>query len=566
MREMQRYRHKGAALIVVLFIVMTVTVLSLGFLSRSDVELACGENMVLRTQMDYLAESGLEHARGLILNPQEVGSEYWTGAVRQQLSAGTSDYYDVAVTKSGECNYQITCDAYRENSGVKTGRSSLTAELRLDPVIAFWVGGNTTVPPGMTVNGDVRCNGALFNSGVIGGDVFASSLTGSIAGQYEPLSELSLTWPHITAADFVSRYTVQSIGPVLSSTSLGPYNPVRVCHRTGDLQLTGNVTVEAMLLVEGDLTIEGTGNIITAAKNLPALLVTGDLIIENGGGVNVEGLAIVEGETQISAGAGDVSIVGGLFVGNGVVETAADSSGSNNVGVLYNGPTWRPSGGQENGALEFDGVNDYVQTSDNSDKLRLTSDYTLAVWIKTDATQHNWASIFSKCNASGSTNHWTLQFDNVNPRKLIVHHPIGSWDTGIRLGDVAGAWHHIRIVRSGVWMTSYLDGTERHSNTWDENPGSGEGHLNIGADRAASSSYAYKGLIDDVRIYDRAPDANETYPSVDPVGHWKLDEQGANVNVTAAPNKTAVVVWSGSGDREHWNSAAGAFFRSIERP
>jgi hypothetical protein len=155
MREMQTYRHKGAALIVVLLIVMTVAVLSLGFLSRSDVELACGENMILRTQMDYLAESGLEHARGLILNPQEVSSEYWAGAVRQQLSAGTSDYYDVAVTKSGECNYQIICDAYRENSGVKTGRSSLTAELRLDPVIAFWVGGNTMVPPGMTVNGDV---------------------------------------------------------------------------------------------------------------------------------------------------------------------------------------------------------------------------------------------------------------------------------------------------------------------------------------------------------------------------------------------------------------------------
>ena len=56
---------KGAALLVVLFIVMAITVLSLGFLSASDMELACGQNMILRTQMDYLAESGLEHARGL---------------------------------------------------------------------------------------------------------------------------------------------------------------------------------------------------------------------------------------------------------------------------------------------------------------------------------------------------------------------------------------------------------------------------------------------------------------------------------------------------------------------
>ena len=58
--------RSGAALLVVLLVVMVITILSLGFLSRSDVELACGQNMVLHTHMDYLAESGLEHAKGLI--------------------------------------------------------------------------------------------------------------------------------------------------------------------------------------------------------------------------------------------------------------------------------------------------------------------------------------------------------------------------------------------------------------------------------------------------------------------------------------------------------------------
>ena len=71
--------RQGAALLVVLFIVMVITILSLGFLSRSDVELACGQNMILRTQMDYLAESGLEHARGLSLirriSVQNIGLE-----------------------------------------------------------------------------------------------------------------------------------------------------------------------------------------------------------------------------------------------------------------------------------------------------------------------------------------------------------------------------------------------------------------------------------------------------------------------------------------------------------
>jgi type II secretory pathway component PulK len=81
-REKNMTGRRGAALLIVLIVIMAITVLSLGFLSRSDVELACGENMVLRTQMDYLAESSLEHAKGLILNPQDISSEYWTGAAR----------------------------------------------------------------------------------------------------------------------------------------------------------------------------------------------------------------------------------------------------------------------------------------------------------------------------------------------------------------------------------------------------------------------------------------------------------------------------------------------------
>jgi type II secretory pathway component PulK len=95
MKRIKRKKREGAVLLIVLFVVMAITVLSLGFISRSDVELACGKNMILRTQMVHLAESGLEHARGLILSPQDVDTEYWQGDVRQQLVAGGNDYYDV---------------------------------------------------------------------------------------------------------------------------------------------------------------------------------------------------------------------------------------------------------------------------------------------------------------------------------------------------------------------------------------------------------------------------------------------------------------------------------------
>jgi hypothetical protein len=333
-KKYKNNRQQGVALLVVLFIVMVITILSLGFLSRSDVELACGQNMILRTQMDYLAESGLEHARGLILNPQDVVSEFWTGAAAQQLVEGSDDYYIINVDKLSECNYQITCDAYREKMGEKVGRSSLRAELRLDPCIAFWTGGDTIISSNTTIYGDVYCSGNLTNNGIIDGDAFAGgTVTGAIAGRKNELvSPAPVVWPGLVSGDFGPTYYIGStsysaeeivdanVHPMGSFIpSVG--NPAGIRYRSGDLEISNEVHIQGMLVVTGDLRITGANNDITAVKNFPALLVSGNLIIEDGCGLDVYGLAVVEGQTQISAGAAGVNIIviGGLFVKNGIV-------------------------------------------------------------------------------------------------------------------------------------------------------------------------------------------------------------------------------------------------------
>jgi len=578
--KIQNSKEDGVALLVVLFIIMAITILSLGFMSRSDVELACGENMVLRTQMDYLAESGLEHAKGLILNPQDVASEYWTGATAQQLAAGSEDYYDVGVVRDTNdcCNYIIDCNSYRMKDGQEIGRSSLSAQLRLDPCIGLWIGSATTIWTGIRINGDVYCNGTLENKGVINGDVFAGTLSGSgsIAGRLKATSDLSLVWPRVTVTDFTSRYSTVTISSgSLSGVTLGPYgNPVQVCYRSGDLLLAGDVRIESMLVVVGNLTIQGDRNMIVAPKNLPALLVTGDLTLKSAATLQINGLAVVYGRTLVGAGGANLTVLGGLFVEDGLAETAADSSSSANIGVLYNGPAWQPWSGRTGGALLFDGVDDYVQTPNSLTKLQVANNYTLSVWLKPASSQKSWAGIISKCNPSGSTNHWTLQFDSSSPKRLIVYHPDylpspKSWDTGILLSEIAGAWHHVAVVRNGVIMTSYLDGSPRSTGTWPNIPGFGDGHLNIAADRTATPSYVYNGLIDDVRIYNRVLDPNQVYPPIDGlaglIAHWKFDESGSNVTTTAEPTETAIITWSEQGVAQKWGQAAGAFFRSIRR-
>ncbi|MGB2864909.1 MAG: hypothetical protein WBC05_16400 [Sedimentisphaerales bacterium] len=304
----------GVALLVVLFIVMAITILSLGFVSRSDVELACGQNMILRTEMDYLAESGLEHARGLVLNPQDVGLEDWTGIHTElQLVEGSSDYYNVTVNRDTTdfCNYIIECNAYRLQGGDTIGRSSVIATLRLDPCIAYWAGSDTTVWPQMTINGDVYCGGTLTNNGDINGDVFADILSGSgtKTGQlYNTIQAVGVTSPGLDISDF-------TLNPVPD-----PNDP------NGDVEISVSGEIIGSLVVNGNLTINGDSLVsVRAIKNSPALLVSGNIQIDVSSKLEIEGLAQVAGGISV-ANEAEIKILGALFM--------VGSSGISGSGVI----------------------------------------------------------------------------------------------------------------------------------------------------------------------------------------------------------------------------------------
>ena len=569
--------RQGAALLVVLLIVMTVTIVSLGFISRSDVELACGENMVLRAQMDYLAESALDHAKGLILNPQDLSSEYWQGGVSQQLYSG-NDYYDVNVIRHDSCDgptyrcsYDITCEAYRIRNGEKVGSSSLKGELRLDPCITLWTGKDMMVPASMRVDGDVYCNGTLVNVGVINGDVFANVLDGSISGQNKAVGDLSMKWPRVTVADFTLHYTNEIIvGSSLSGQVLGSCIPVHVCYRSGDLVLTGDVEVNGMLLVDGNLIVRGGGNVLTAGKNVPALLVTGNLIIEDGGALNVNGLVVVDGNVQISASSNDVCVLGGLFVAGSITRTTSDASGQSNHGTLCGAPIWQPSGGKAGGALRLDGVSDYVTVA-NSSSLQLTTALTIAAWIKGDAwgAGANVDAIARK----GEVTPVNYQLAIADRRVSLMLDDVdgGGGFRGNTLLN-AGQWYHVAATWDGSTVKVYVDGVLDN-----DQPALRGG--TIGTDTrplyigGRAGQDLFDGIIDDVRIYNRALEAGDindiSHLVGEPsglVGHWKLDEDGSSSSsVTAAPSRTALVVWSETGAAEKWGQASGAFFRSVKR-
>ena len=84
---------------------------------------------------------------------------------------------------------------------------------------------------------------------------------------------------------------------------------------------------------------------------------------------------------------------------NGTSNVAIDDLGQNN-GVL-NGGTGRTTGFTD-GAILFDGVNDFVTVPD-SDTLDLSSELTVEVWAKFDRVGNQYDSLVTKVDSNQST-------------------------------------------------------------------------------------------------------------------------------------------------------------------
>ncbi len=335
MRNMNnKNMRSGVVLLVVLFVSMVVAIISLGVLTRASRQMACGDAAAQHLKLDYLAESGLVHAKTLLLNPQEVGTSpdgYWSGGSALPPPVG-DDRYDLTVTQSSSgptnrCTYDIECQAYREKNGERTLQSTLYAQLRLDPCIAYWAGTvDSSLSNKATINGDVYCKANLTSSAVLNGDVFAAGFMGSSTGRHYASTPAGVGFPGITTDFFSPTYdsgelSGMPITPFASEdcNSPAPFgpdpgNPAGVVYRQGNLRLMGDVTINGTLVVNGDLTIRGPGStVIAASKNYPAVVVNGTLTVENTAVVNIEGLVQANAMT-VAADAGNITILGALFL------------------------------------------------------------------------------------------------------------------------------------------------------------------------------------------------------------------------------------------------------------
>jgi hypothetical protein len=177
-----------------------------------------------------------------------------------------------------------------------------------------------------------------------------------------------------------------------------------------------------------------------------------------------------------------------------------DRSGYGNHGTLTNmtSDDWVVSGGA--GALDFDGVNDYVDCGVNAGNLTEKSTFSVSAWAL--ARQTGGANTFRGLisRAQSSPYPFSIRFNTSGSVLRLV-----TDDTEL-LGPTitANQWFHITVVLAPSSRKIYFNGNLVTESTASYSITANDNKLYIGTDYVPQSDRVWDGQVDDVRIYNRA--------------------------------------------------------------
>jgi fibronectin type 3 domain-containing protein len=193
----------------------------------------------------------------------------------------------------------------------------------------------------------------------------------------------------------------------------------------------------------------------------------------------------------------------GFDTGSGTV--APDQSGNGNNGTLTNA-TWAGAGaGKYGDAVSFNGTNAYVSVPHTA-SLALTTAMTLDAWVKpTTLSAGDWNTVVFK-ERTGYYG-WALYANTGNNRPSANAYTTADHDLRGTSQVSVGVWTHLAATYDGNVLALYVNGTQVATTVATGNLISATGALKIGGN-AIWGEY-FNGLIDEVRVYNRALSAAE---------------------------------------------------------
>ena len=237
----------------------------------------------------------------------------------------------------------------------------------------------------------------------------------------------------------------------------------------------------------------------------------------------------------------------------------AYDSMDNNHGTIY-GATWTT--GQINGALSFDGMDDYVDMADTV-KSYLETDYTILAWIKTNTVSSNNAiaayrhtvdvyPLIFQLSQNNADIYFTVRDNSLNTAQA-VYPDVFTTNT----------WYHVAGVRKSDIVNIYVNiigGIEDTATLGAIN----SNNLKIGALQFGGNppSNYFDGTIDEVRIYNRALSTEEIRNMYLPwIGNKAFAPYPADGVTNGDPN--VVLSWSPGKDALSHDVYLGTYYDDV---
>jgi hypothetical protein len=185
--------------------------------------------------------------------------------------------------------------------------------------------------------------------------------------------------------------------------------------------------------------------------------------------------------------------------------TTADSSGYNNTGIMYSSttPTYilTSSGCKAWNCGSFDGVGKFIRVLNNPTINPGTQNLTINAWF--NASSLVTGILYNKENL------YEAGFGgNCGAGSTVCYAWMPAWAWRAQIPVDTNVWNMVTFIYDHTQQLVYKNGALVYSISQSGDMGSNINNLTFGA-RTDGASNPYTGLIDDVRIYNRALSASE---------------------------------------------------------
>jgi PKD repeat protein len=179
-----------------------------------------------------------------------------------------------------------------------------------------------------------------------------------------------------------------------------------------------------------------------------------------------------------------------------------DGSGNGRAGTI-SGAT-RSATGRSGRALSFDGVNDWVTVPD-ANALDLTTGVTMSAWVNPVAVGSTWRTVLMKEQPGGLI--YALYAGDGTGKPTGQVFTTGEFRVTGLANTPLNAWTHLASTWDGTTLRLFVNGVEVSSRALGGTLRTSTGVLRIGGNSVWAEWF--RGLIDEVRLYNRALTAGE---------------------------------------------------------